>query len=59
MYANFIYFIIVLLIYTTYQPSEETPFDSINTFLLFIGLILFFCYRNQAVLQSTGKTVRT
>lgn len=42
MYANFIYFIIVLLIYTTYQPAEETPFDSINTFLLFIGLILFF-----------------
>ena len=42
MYANFIYFIIVLLIYTTYQPSEETPFDGINTFLLFIGLILFF-----------------
>ena len=42
MYANFIYFIIVLLIYTTYQSSEETAFDAMTTFLLFSGLILFF-----------------
>jgi len=42
MFGNFIYFIIVLLIYSTYQPSEDTNFTSIETFILFIGLIVAF-----------------
>ena len=44
MFGNFIYFIIVLLIYSTYQPSEETNFASIETFFLFIGLIVIFTW---------------
>ena len=44
MFSNFIYFIIVLLIYSTYQPSEETNFGSIETFFLFIGLIVIFTW---------------
>ncbi len=44
MFGNFLYFIIVLLIYLTYQPSEETNFSGLETFILFIGFILFFFY---------------
>ena len=34
MFSNFIYFIIVLLIYATYQPAAETNFTPIDTALL-------------------------
>ena len=44
MFGNFIYFIVVLLIYLTYQPSEETNFSGLETFTLFIGFILLFFY---------------
>ena len=44
MFGNFIYFIIVLLIYSTYQPSEDTNFTALKTFFLFIGLIVIFAW---------------
>jgi Zn-dependent protease with chaperone function len=42
MFANFIYFIVVLLIYATYQPSTETNFAPLETLVLFFGLIVLF-----------------
>ncbi len=42
MFANFLYFIIALLIYSTYQPAEETNFPPLDTLLLFLLLIVFF-----------------
>jgi len=42
MYGNFIYFIVVLLIYSTYQPSEETNLDPVETLLGFAALVSFF-----------------
>ncbi|MBW1698458.1 MAG: M48 family metalloprotease [Deltaproteobacteria bacterium] len=42
MFRNFIYFIVVLLIYTTYQPSSEPNFKPFDTFLLFVGLFAVF-----------------
>jgi Zn-dependent protease with chaperone function len=42
MYANFIYFILVLLIYSTYQPPETPyfePLEIIGIFLLGVGII--------------------
>ena len=39
MFVNFIYFIIVLLIYATYLPPDEPNFSSLETSLLFLGLI--------------------
>jgi len=42
MFANFIYFIIVLLIYSTYQPLGETNFSALDTAFYFIGLHLLF-----------------
>ncbi len=44
MFGNFIYFIIVLLIYLTYQPSDETNFSGLETVTLFIGFILLFFF---------------
>jgi Zn-dependent protease with chaperone function len=46
MFSNFIYFIIVLLIYSTYQSPEEPNFDKPETiilFLVFTGLFSVFC----------------
>jgi len=38
MFGNFIYFIVVLLIYSTYQPSDKTNLDIAEALLLF-GLL--------------------
>lgn len=44
MFTNFIYLIVVLLIYTTYQPSENTNFSFLESILLFIILSVLFSY---------------
>ena len=44
MFANFIYFIIVLLIYSTYQPVAEANFSPLNTAFYFIGVHFLFAY---------------
>jgi Zn-dependent protease with chaperone function len=49
MFGNFIYFIVVLLIYLIYEPPEEIVLTGWETFLLFVGLLVFFSFftRNQ------------
>ena len=42
MFANFIYFIIALLIYSTYQPSDTTTFTLFQS--LFLCLLLTSAY---------------
>lgn len=42
MFSNFIYFIVVLLIYSTYHPPEETYFNAAETIILFILSIALF-----------------
>jgi Zn-dependent protease with chaperone function len=42
MFGNFIYFILVLLIYLTYQPSEETNFTASESYMLFLSLVFAF-----------------
>lgn len=42
MFGNFIYFIVVLLIYTTYQPAKEPELNLPETLTLFTGLLLAF-----------------
>ena len=44
MFGNFIYFIVVLLIYLTYQPSGETNFGAFTAFVFFFSFIIFFAY---------------
>lgn len=42
MFGNFLYFIVVLLIFSTYQPTEETNFSGSDTLLFFLcGAALF------------------
>jgi Zn-dependent protease with chaperone function len=45
MFGNFIYFIVALLIYATFQPSQETAFSPMETLLLVVlttGLFTLF-----------------
>ena len=37
MFGNFIYFIVALLIYSTYQPSEQTNFAPLDTLIYFFA----------------------
>jgi len=57
MFGNFLYFIVVLLIYLTYQPSEETNFSGIESFTLFIGLIVFFFYFTAFLFRRLEKRI--
>ena len=42
MFGNFLYFIVVLLIYSTYQPPEVPPMPAAEALALFAGLLLAF-----------------
>ncbi|MCP4152155.1 MAG: peptidase, partial [bacterium] len=44
MFGNFIYFILVLLIYLTYQPSDDNFFTAVDSFTLFFCLIFLFSF---------------
>lgn len=44
MFSNFIYFIIVLLIYNTYQPSPERHLAIFESLPLFLGITLLFFF---------------
>jgi Zn-dependent protease with chaperone function len=57
MFGNFLYFIIVLLIYITYQPLLETNFSRLETISLFIGLILFFFYFTSFLFRRLEKRI--
>ena len=55
MFGNFIYFILVLLIYLTYQPAEETNFSGFESISLFILLTLFFYYFTRQQFKRVEK----
>ena len=57
MFSNFIYFIVVLLIYATYQPAAETNFTSIDTALLFAALHILFITYNRSLFQRLQHRV--
>ena len=57
MFGNFLYFIVVLLIYLTYQPSEETYFSGSESLTLFIGLIAVFFYFTLFLFRRIEKRI--
>jgi Zn-dependent protease with chaperone function len=57
MFGNFLYFIIVLLIYLTYRPLIETNFSGLKTITLFIGLIVFFFYFTAFLFRRLEKRI--
>ena len=42
MFANFFYFIIALLVYSTYQPSDTTNFTAFQSLFLFLFLLVVY-----------------
>ncbi len=59
MFSNFIYFIIVLLIYSTYQPAADTNFTAFETFVLFFSLIVVFAWMTRIQFQRIVKQFAT
>jgi Zn-dependent protease with chaperone function len=57
MFGNFIYFIIVLLIYLTYQPSAKTNFSGLESLTLFIGLMAVFFYFTSFLFRRVEKRI--
>ncbi len=57
MYGNFIYFILVLLIYLTYQPPEDPTFGVLESLLLFGGLSLAFAGFTRIMFRRIERQV--
>ena len=57
MFGNFIYFILVLLIYLTYQPSEKTNFTAFESWMLFGGLVLAFTFFSRFQFQRIERRI--
>ena len=59
MFSNFIYFIVVLLIYSTHQPPEKAAFAFPETVFLFIGLCGIFIFLTRFQFQKLEKQIST
>ena len=57
MFGNFIYFILVLLIYLTYQPSEETFFTGVDAITFFFCLIILFSFLTRFQFQRIERRI--
>ena len=59
MFANFFYFIIALLIYSTYQPSDTTNFTAFKSLFLFLFLLVIFTAYTWRQFQRLNRTMVT
>ena len=57
MFGNFIYFIVVLLIYLIYEPSEEIALNGLETLVLFGGLIFLFAFFTHIQFQRMQRRI--
>jgi len=57
MFGNFIYFILVLLIYLTYQPSGDTYFTAFESVTLFFCLIFIFSFLTRFQFQRIERRI--
>jgi Zn-dependent protease with chaperone function len=58
MFTNFIYFVIVILIYTTYLPSEKAYFEWTETISVFVlNIFLFIAINNSRYKALTRKAL--
>jgi Zn-dependent protease with chaperone function len=57
MFSIFFYFVVVLLIYTTHQPTEETNFSFPETVLLFMLLLGCFTFLTRFQFRRLEKKV--
>ncbi|MBU0995883.1 MAG: M48 family metalloprotease [Proteobacteria bacterium] len=59
MFTNFIYFIIVLLIFSTYQPSLTTDFSRFESLLSFLGLFILLSLIARLLFTRIERGMRT
>jgi Zn-dependent protease with chaperone function len=59
MFANFFYFIIALLVYSTYQPSDTTNFTAFQSLLLFLFLIIVYTAYTWRKFQGLNRRMAT
>lgn len=59
MFANFIYFIIALLVYSTYLPTSKSTMAPGTTFLVFGLLIYLFGYLTWVQFKSLQRQIHT
>ena len=58
MFGNFLYFIVVLLIYATYPPGEEPNFSGPRAFFVFLLISLLFSVFVRAAFSRVEKKAR-
>lgn len=59
MFGNFIYFIVVLLIYTTYPPSETPGFSVPESLALFFGLFAAYAGLSRVLFRRLEERIPT
>jgi Zn-dependent protease with chaperone function len=59
MFANFFYFIIALLIYSTYLPADTTNFTAFKSWLFFIFLLVFYAAFTWRQFQRLNQKIAT
>lgn len=59
MFANFFYFIIALLIYSTYQPSDSTNFTAFTSFIFFLILLVVYAAFTYRQFQRLNLKIAT
>jgi len=57
MYGNFIYFILVLLVYSTYYPPQKSYFGGIETLVIFFSLLVVFVAATKSSFGRLSKRV--
>ncbi|MFP4225277.1 MAG: M48 family metalloprotease [Desulfobacterales bacterium] len=57
MFGNFIYFIVALLIYTTYQPASEAQINPFYSLAMFFGLIGVFAAGTRMIFNSITNRI--
>lgn len=57
MYGNFIYFILVLLIYTTYYPPEQPYLGPFETWVVFFFLLATFVLTTKVTFRTLSKKI--
>jgi Zn-dependent protease with chaperone function len=57
MFGNFIYFIVILLIYLIYQPPEENVLSGLEAFALFCGFIVVFVLFTRLQFRQLSRRI--
>lgn len=57
MYGQFLYFIIVILIYSTYQPSGKTNFSFVEAFIYFLLMNIAFIFSTRIYFKKFEKQI--